>query len=317
MLLEILLILGIIMICVILWETNVLRMVLWLGLYSLVAALTFFVMGAPDVAMAEGAISGFSTIFFIVCFEKYFILRDKNIAKEEENIIKRSNKFISFGLPLLLAVALAGLFIYFLPESYHNPYVKDQYIRYAGQHVGGENVVGAIILGYRVYDTLFEALMLVVAVVAVIHMSEFNDSSLKEGKKSGIEKDGVALFLMRIVAPVSIVFGVYLIANGFLTAGGGFQGGLAVAAFFICRYMVYDIYDISMKKVNKMEEIVFAAIALIAILIVFQDTQSLVPYQWQPAFQSAYLILMNSLVGLKVACGFLILFYRYIAIERN
>lgn len=314
---EIILFLWIITAAVILWETKIIRMVLWLGLSSLIASLVFLFLGAPDVAFAEAAISGFSTIFFIVCFEKYFSLRDKEVEKEEEEVDKKINKFTSYILPLIFTVCLFSLFLYFSPENYFNSYLKEQYIRRAPFDVGGENIVGAIYLGYRVFDTLFEALMLVVAVVAVIHMSQFSETSIKGGIQSEIKKSSVALFLMRIVAPLTLVFGIYLVAFGFLAAGGGFQGGLAVATFFICRYLVYDIYDIPMNKVNKMEEIVFAAITILAVLIIFQDAATLISDEFVPTFQNIYLIAMNGLIGMKVACGFLILFYRYVAIERN
>lgn len=317
MLLEILLVLWIIAGGIILWEKNILRMLIWLGLVSFIAAITFFMIAAPDVAMAEAAISGFAAIFFIVCFEKYYLLRDPVAEATDAQRNQKTHVLTSYGLPLILIVVLFGLFLYFIPPTYPDSYLKAAYLRRAAFDVGGENVVGAIILGYRVFDTLFEALMLVVAVVATIHMSAFSDAPLLEERRTGIEKDRVALFLMRIIAPITLVFGVYLIANGFLTAGGGFQGGLAIAAFFIVRYMVYDIYDISMAKVNRMEKLVFTAISLIAILIVFQNLQAWVPEHLLPGFQVAYLILMNTLIGLKVACGFLILFYRYIAIERN
>ncbi|MCL1995086.1 MAG: DUF4040 domain-containing protein [Defluviitaleaceae bacterium] len=312
--LELMLFLWIITACIILWEKRHVRMVLWLGLSSFVASIIFFILGSPDVAMAEAAISVFSTIFFIVCLEKYYTLRNP-----EQKVVssQKNDSLVSHGLRILFAVFLFGLFMYFSPDTYFDPHLKELYIRRAATDVGGENIVGAIYLGYRVFDTLFEALVLVVAVVAVIHMSHFDETPPKDEKQSEVRKSNVALFLMRIVAPLTIVFGIYLVVNGFLTAGGGFQGGLAIAAFFICRYMVYDIYDISMSKVNKMEEMVFAAISILAVLIVFQEAQALIPYHLLPMFQNIYLIAMNGLVGLKVACGFLILFYRYIAIERS
>lgn len=311
--LELLLLLWIVTAVVIIWEKRIIKMVLWLALSSFLGSVIFLFLGSPDVAMAEAAISAFSTIFFVVCLEKYLGIKENENLNEEVN--ERSK--VRFIVPAIFTIALAGLFIYFSPVVDFNTYLKDLYIQRAGTDVGGDNVIGAIYLGYRVYDTLFEALMLVVSVVAVIHMSEFAQESVKDGKHSEIEKDGVAIFLMRIVAPVTVLFGLYVIANGFLTAGGGFQGGLAVAAFFVCRYMVYNIYDIDMHRVGKMEEMVFAGITIMATMIVFQGSMNYVPAQYLPLVQTVYLILMNFLIGMKVACGFLILFYRYIAMERN
>ena len=297
----------------ILFEKNMVKIIIWLGLISIIASLAFLLVGSPDVAMAEAAISTFTTTFFIICFEKYFGLRNvPDLLKEEEEVRKESI-FKRTIFPLGFTLFLAGLFIYFIPENYFNAYLKELYLTRFNQDVGGQNAVTSIYLGYRVYDTLLEALMLIIAAVAVSHMSHFKETTVSDGQHSEVEKSGIALILLRMVAPLTVLFGTYLIANGFITAGGGFQGGLAVASFFIFRYMVYNIYDVRIERINKLEEIVFVAITILAVLIVFQGAMSHLP----PIFQNIYLILMNGLIGAKVACGFIILFYRYVAIERK
>ena len=301
----------------VLFEKKVLRMILWMFLASVIASMAFLVLGSPDVAMAEAAASAFVTVIFIVCYEKFFGIRDMKSYIEDEQKVAGENKFRRYGLPAFLVVGLAGLFIYFAPTMEQNTYLKYLYITRAIADVGGENVVGAIYLGYRVYDTIFEALLLVVAVVAVIHMSHFEGAQISDGKHSDVERDGMALFLVRIVATLTVLFGIYLSANGFITAGGGFQGGLAVASFFICRFLIYDVYDIPIKKVNKLEDLVFIGIVAMAALMVFQGFFSYIPEQHLPLIQNLFLFSMNMLIGLKVACGFTILFYRYVAIERN
>ena len=306
----------------VLFEKKVLRMILWMFLSSVIASMAFLLLGSPDVAMAEAAASAFVTVIFVVCYEKFFDIRDFDIRDirsyiEDEKKIANENKFRRYGLPAFLVLGLLGLFLYFAPDMEPNNYVKYLYIFRAIADVGGENVVGAIYLGYRVYDTIFEALLLVVAVVAVIHMSHFEGTQRKEGLHSDVERDGMALFLVRIVAPLTILFGIYLSANGFITAGGGFQGGLAIASFFICRFLIYDIYDIPIKKINKLEDLVFIGIVLMAALMVFQGFFYYIPEEHLPLIQNLYLFSMNMLIGLKVACGFTILFYRYVAIERN
>lgn len=47
----------------------------------------------------------------------------------------------------------------------------DYYIKNAFVETGSENIVTAIYLNYRYYDTLFEALMLLFSIIAVIYMS--------------------------------------------------------------------------------------------------------------------------------------------------
>ena len=313
---EILLIFWILSAVIIILARKVYRVIICFGVFSLISSVAYLVMGAPDVAMAEAAISAFATIFFIICIERFYG-GGVDLRKEEEQTANVDYKKIAKGavVPLIFAVALCGLFIYFMPAAATSTYLKDQYLSLFMQDVGGENAVTAIYLGYRVYDTLFEALILVAAVVAVSHMSWYDGAVAPGGRESDIKNSAMAKFTMRIISPIVLIVGAYLIMNGHISAGGGFQGGLAIATFFICRYMVYDIYDMPVKKVMKIEELVFINITIIPILAIFMGFVYMFIGN-PPLFQEIYLTVMNILIGLKVACGFFILFYRYIAIER-
>lgn len=76
---------------------------------------------------------------------------------------------------------LVGLFIFMvtLVVLYANTFTTNQfgwpmydyYIKNAFIETGSENIVTAIYLNYRYYDTLFEALMLLFSIIAVIYMS--------------------------------------------------------------------------------------------------------------------------------------------------
>jgi len=286
----------------ILFEQRILRLAIYLGIYSLVTSIIFLVAGAPDVALAEAAISIFSTIFFITCFEKYYSIR--------ENVKKI--KWTSFVLPAAFTAFLVFLMLRVVPDVPANTYVMVQYLTYFMQDVGGQNAVTAIYLGYRLYDTVFEALMLMVAVVAITHISWHHNPVASESRH--IVLSNQARNIIHIICPLLPVFGIYLIANGHTTAGGGFQGGVALAAFVICRYMVYGIHDLSFEQMMRGEKIVLSSIIILAIFVVFLGFHTYLPYV--PFFQGAYLIIMNALIGIKVALGFIMLFYRFIAIER-
>ena len=303
----------------IIFEHKVYRILIYFGIFSLSTAVAYLMLGAPDVALAEAGISVFVTVLFIVCVEKYYGHRGgiSAYAAEHPKKLKAGKLVRKYCLPLVFCAGLAGLFIYFIPAEIVNTYLKYQYLSDFMINVGGQNAVTAIYLGYRVYDTLFEALLLVIAVVAVSHTSWSSETSVADGYHSEIESHNMAVFTMRIICPIILAFGVYVIINGHISAGGGFQGGLIIASFFVCRYLVYGIYDIPVKKVIKFEELVFINIIFLVILAVFLGAGAIVPAEFLGVFQDAYLILMNIMIGIKVACGFFILFYRFVAIERQ
>ena len=292
------------------WERKIIRVIIYLSIFSLITSACFLLLASPDVAMAEAAISTFATIFFIVCFEKYYSLRDdaSNGSPTTEKAGGVKNRII----PLGFTVFLFALFVFFIPDSTANTYLKYQYLAMFSRDVGGENAVTAIYLGYRMYDTMLEALMLLVSVVAVAHLSWYSDTSVTDGKRSEVSRSTIAVLTIRAICPVILLFGVYLIMNGHLTPGGGFQGGVALASFVVCRYMIYDIYDTQAGKIIMREKLIFAAIVLLSIFFIFLGLHA-----YLPQYRDTYLLVMNALIGMKVACGFIIMFYRYIAFEKR
>jgi len=313
---EALLVFWIITSIYIVFTSKTYRVMIFFGVFSLITSVIYLFLGAPDVAMAEAGISAFATIFFIVCIEKYYA-RGQGIKMEMAKAVVKKRYFVKIVIPALFCVGLCVLFINFLPtyDNHATTELRDQYLLMFMEDVGGQNAVTAIYLGYRVYDTLFEALLLVIAVVAVVHLSWFDQKKVKDGRHSEIESSRMTKFTMRIITPIILLFGIYLVLNGHISAGGGFLGGLAFATFIICRFLVMGIYDLPIEKVMKMEEIVFINIIVLPILAIFTGIVYLV-YDAPELFQNLYLIAMSGLIGMKVAFGFFVLFYRYTAIER-
>ena len=286
------------------------RVIIFFGVFSLLSALIYLFLGSPDVAMAEAGISAFTTVFFIVCVEKYYS-SSKNKGVKEKG---KKRTFLRYIPAFFFVFVCLGLTLYFAPSGNAFAELRDMYLLNFMTDIGGQNAVTSIYLGYRVYDTLFEALLLVMAVVAVIHLSWYEKTWVADGRHSQIEGSPMAIFTMRVICPIILLFGAYLVINGHLSAGGGFLGGLAFASFLICRFLVLGIYDLSVEKAIRVEEYVF--IAIIIVFIAFFLIMTLFSSEWPPLFQNIYLIIMNGLIGMKVAFGFFVLFYRYIAIER-
>jgi multicomponent Na+:H+ antiporter subunit B len=292
-------------------EQKVIRMIIYLAVFSLISSLCFLVIASPDVAIAEAVIGIFNTVIFIVALEKYDAparwAESVRVNKTKENLMRIAKRFASAAFCALLFI----LFASFIPTTDANPLTKDQFIARFALDIGGENAVSAIYLGYRVYDTLFEALMLLISIVAIIHISMHRETSIDSTSRfRHIAESDITSVTIRLISPLLIVFGVYLIFNGHISPGGGFQGGVVLAAFFVCRYIVYNISDISPTKILTLEKAAFVGIVLLASLFTLYNVTPFIP-------QNIYLVLMNVLIGAKVACGFIIIFYRFIVFERR
>ena len=290
-------------------ERKAVRLIVYLGVFSLISSGCFLLFAAPDVAMAEAVVSVFSTILFIVAFERYYSIAD---SAPETKALSFLSVLKAHVLPLGFTLLLLLLFIRFIPSGTINNVLKNQYLTNFQADIGGENAVTAVYLGYRMYDTLFEALMLLVSIVTLVHLSWHAKVSVPHGEPSHIRDSEIAKIPIRLICPVLVLFSVYLVMNGHISPGGGFQGGVVVASLFVCRYMIHDIYDIRIDRVLTLEKLVFLFVVLLAVLFIVLGANA---YWGIP--KEFYLVLMNLLIGIKVACGFLIIFYRFIVLERR
>lgn len=91
-----------------------------------------------------------------------------------------------------------------------------------------DNVVNAITYDYRGFDTMGEEFILFAAVVGVVLLLRGSEQREAPADES-IGSDLVRVFGTYAVAAVVLV-GLWLVAFGFITPGGGFQGGVVIAA---------------------------------------------------------------------------------------
>ena len=93
------------------------------------------------------------------------------------------------------------------------------------------NIVAAVVVNYRGFDTLGEVTVLFIAAVglaAVLHTRK------EEAAQAGAEPASlIVLTGCRLLFPLILLLGAYVFVHGHLTPGGGFQGGAVVASGFL------------------------------------------------------------------------------------
>ncbi len=96
------------------------------------------------------------------------------------------------------------------------------------------NVVSAVTFDYRGFDTLGEELILFAAVMGVaLLLREARDD--RERPRDEVKSDAVRAIGLGLVGTM-IVVGLYVAAHGYLTPGGGFQGGVVLAGALVLLY---------------------------------------------------------------------------------
>jgi multicomponent Na+:H+ antiporter subunit B len=104
------------------------------------------------------------------------------------------------------------------------------------------NVVGATVFDYRGFDTLGEEFILFTAVLGVAMLLREQEREEQEDPDDSVTNDGVRLLGALMVAPLFLL-GLWLVAFGYVTPGGGFQGGVVVASAFLLVYLVTSYRD--------------------------------------------------------------------------
>jgi len=128
------------------------------------------------------------------------------------------------GLLSLLAVAAADLPAF---GSVHSAYAAfARHAAYAGRHAA--NSVAAVVFDVRGMDTMIEEFILFGAATATsLLLRSSRDEEAERAEDQG-EGDALKLFGIGGVGAV-VVLGLYVVAHGYVTPGGGFQGGVVLA----------------------------------------------------------------------------------------
>jgi multicomponent Na+:H+ antiporter subunit B len=99
-----------------------------------------------------------------------------------------------------------------------------------------DNVVNATTYDIRGLDTMGEEFILFAAVIGVVLLLRG-----EEGRSKDVEDD-IGSDLVRVVGTLGIgaalLVGLWLVAFGFVTPGGGFQGGVAIASGAVLLFLV-------------------------------------------------------------------------------
>ena len=103
------------------------------------------------------------------------------------------------------------------------------------------NAVAAVVFDYRAIDTLGEELILLTATVGITML--LRSSGEEEGERrrfaDRVHLDSISVFGV-LAAAAALVVGLWLVAFGYVTPGGGFQGGVVIAGGALLLYLAHS-----------------------------------------------------------------------------
>ena len=103
------------------------------------------------------------------------------------------------------------------------------------------NMVTAVLADYRGYDTMFEAVVVFVAGIAIFGVIRCFEQEDMELQVSHRKPDVIPKHTVRLLVPIIQLFALYVLAHGHSSPGGGFQGGVIMGASFILIALIWDV----------------------------------------------------------------------------
>ncbi len=198
---------------------GVFRAVVFFIVYGLLIAVAWVRLGEIDVALAEAAIgAGLTGVLLLAAHGR---LNRMGTAQDAEH-----------GAHLLSALAGAGLaaalawawFVLPLPDR-PGPELAE-----AMPRAGVENPVTAVLLNFRAWDTLLESIVLLAALIGLWMLTRERHWPGRLGLPQHVRAGGVLAGFGRVLPPVGLLIGAWLVWAGADRHGGAFQGGTVLAA---------------------------------------------------------------------------------------
>ena len=200
---------------------------------------------------------------------------------------------------LVVAVLTGALLIYAAadfpawsdPASPASTYLSPHFIEKTMEETSVPNIVTAVLADYRSFDTMFETTVIFSAGVAVFillrtfrrkepeerlyrHVLTGVTIRIKEGKlppSDDFERidtlwtppDLIIKTVCRLLIPFIQLFGLYVIAHGHYSPGGGFQGGVILGASIIVLAISHNLRTVVERMSEKLDAVLCAAGVLI------------------------------------------------------
>ena len=177
--------------------------------FGVVAALVWAQLGAPDLALAEGAISAGLTGVLLFAALARIDQRNREVSRQ-----KLHTALLPAAALALIAVALWPL------APGHSP--LPELVRDRLPAIGIENPVTGVLLNFRAWDTFLEIMVLLIALLGC--------RDLRPTPEEHPAPWRLFTAWSRLLVPLLTLFGGYLLWRGSNWPGGAFQAGALLAA---------------------------------------------------------------------------------------
>ncbi|MGF6786419.1 Na(+)/H(+) antiporter subunit B [Paraburkholderia sp. 35.1] len=187
--------------------------------------------------------------------------------------------------------------------------------------LGAPNIVTGILITFRGFDTLGEVavLFMVAASVGVLLKEESNATSAAAADESAPARRPAGEIVhtgKQVLLPMILTFGGYVIVNGHLSAGGGFQGGAIVASAVMLMLLARPRSTLNVALLSVVESlagVIYVCIGILGLVLAggFLDPRFLPRGEFGAFFSAGAIPLISTLLGVKVGAELSVVIDRF------
>lgn len=210
---------------------------------------------------------------------------------------------------VILAIAAMGAIFGTLVLSYSERpdlgALAARYVADVPDRLGSPNVITGILITFRGFDTLGEVAVLFMAAAGIgllLHDDAAPSAPAVDRRRppSEIVRSGAGVLL-----PLIFVFGAYVVMNGHISAGGGFQGGAVIASGVMLLLLATPGSNLNVDLLSITESIagvlyILAGLAGIVLAGGFLDSRILPLGEFGALLSAGSIPLISLLLGIKV-----------------
>lgn len=217
---------------------NRLAVLILMGVIGLMVSIGFNFFSAPDLALTQISVEVVTIILLLLALN---FLPNRSPAESSAGRRLRDGTIALAG-----GAAAAALVYTMMLSDFSAETIAEYHLANSYKGGGGTNVVNVILVDFRGFDTFGEIIVLGIAALVIYALTEALLSGPVRAKllnrrfeerRAGDPHPLMMVVLTRVMMPVVLMVGVYILLRGHNDPGGGFIAGLIVAIAVVMQYM--------------------------------------------------------------------------------
>lgn len=221
---------------------DLLSVIIFNSVFSILVALTYIVMKAPDVSMTEASLGACVTTIFSIIFYEKLSTKSKYCENDHSYVLLASLVALSvFFYHITFALPQYGS-----AQNIVNLNLLPDYIENTYEIINISSITTAILADFRAFDTLGETFVIFVGTVVCIFIfhSQANEDNIL------CFDDMLFTTIFKITAPILLIFVSYLHFFAESSPGGAFQASSVLVSFFIIHNLIKSKLKFNIKMLN-------------------------------------------------------------------